>query len=264
MKKRIYEILEVAGPGDTISRAIDLFIMALILANVLAVIFESVQPLAAQFRSFFLWFEIISVLIFTVEYLLRLWSCTSDPRYRSSFYGRLKFALTPLALVDLLAIAPFYLPLMAADFRALRAMRLLRFLRILKFGRYLEAFRLLGSVVRNKRQELAAVFTVLFGLLIIAATLMYEAEHAAQPDKFANIPAAMWWAVVTLTTVGYGDAIPVTTLGKLLGAIIALLGIGMVALPTGILGAGFLEQIQARKRGSVVCPHCGKQIEAAP
>jgi len=140
-------------------------------------------------------------------------------------------------------------------------MRLFRILRVLKFGRYSDAFRLLAKVIRSKRQDLIATTTVLAILLIVAASMMYEAESAAQPDKFSSIPEAMWWAVVTMTTVGYGDVYPVTALGKLFGGLIAVLGIGMFALPTGIIGAGFVEQLQARKVLPQNCPHCGQQLE---
>ncbi len=261
MKRRIYEILEVAAPGDRTSNTIDLFLMMLILANVLAVTLESVESFSSVYRPLFDGFETFSVLVFTVEYLLRLWSCSADSRFGSPLLGRLRFALTPLALIDLVAILPFYVPFVVPDLRVVRAMRLLRILRVLKLGRYSEAFRLLGTLIRNKRQELAATFTVLAALLVVASAVMYEVEHTAQPDHFSSIPASMWWAIVTLTTVGYGDIVPVTILGKAIGAVMTVVGIMMVALPTGIIGGGFVELYQERKAGSRTCPHCGKQIE---
>ena len=216
MKRGIYEILEVAAPGDRTSNTIDIFIMMLILANVLAITLESVESSSSVYRPLFDGFETFSVLVFTVEYLLRLWSCSADSRFGSPLLGRLRFALTPLALIDLVAILPFYVPFVVPDLRVVRVMRLLRILRVLKLGRYSEAFRLLGTLIRNKRQELAATFTVLAALLVVASAVMYEVEHTAQPDHFSSIPASMWWAIVTLTTVGYGDIVPVTTWGKAL------------------------------------------------
>ena len=260
MKKRIYEILEQARPTDKASRLVHTFILILILCNVLAVILGSVQSLQAQYERLFVQFEIISVMVFTIEYLLRIWSCTVDLRYKSPFVGRAKFALTPLALIDLLAVVPFYLSLGILDLRVMRVMRFIRIFRILKIGRYSEAFRTLGAVIRGKRQELTATCTVLAVLLIVASTLMYETEHVVQPDKFQSIPAAMWWAIVTLTTVGYGDVFPITDLGRIFGSMIALLGIGMVALPTAIIGAGFVELMKTRKGANMFCPHCGKSI----
>ena len=261
MKRRIYEILEVAPPGDRTSNTIDLFIMTLILANVLAVILESVASFSSRYRPLFDGFELFSVLVFTVEYLLRLGSCTADSRFAPSLRGRLRFAITPLALIDLVAILPFYVPFVVTDVRILRAMRLLRILRVLKLGRYSEAFRLLGTLIHNKRNELTATFTVLVALLVVTSALMYEVEHTAQPEHFHSIPASMWWAIVTLTTVGYGDIVPITLPGKIIGAVMTVVGIMMVALPTGIIGGGFVELFQARKAGSMTCPHCGNQIE---
>jgi voltage-gated potassium channel len=234
--------------------------MAVILGNVLAVILESEPKLELRYRDWFFWIEHASIIFFTIEYALRIWVCTVEERYRSPLYGRLRYAVTPLALIDLLAIAPFYIPLFAADLRVIRSIRLFRFVRLLKFGRYSDAFRLLGKVFSRKREELIATLTILLALLVISATLMYEAEHLAQPDKFRSIASTMWWAVVTLTTVGYGDVFPITTMGKILGAVISILGIGMFALPTAVLGAGFVEEIQARKSQAFNCPHCGKRI----
>ncbi len=168
--------------------------------------------------------------------------------------------ITPLAIVDLLAIAPFYLPmLIPVDLRFLRALRLFRILRVLKIGRYSEAMRLFGKVLKAKRAELVTAVFVLVVLLIISSSILYYVEHGVQPDKFTNIPEAMWWGTVTLTTVGYGDIYPVTPAGKLLAALISLMGIGLFALPAGLLSAGFIEEI--RKKHKHVCPHCGKEIE---
>ena len=196
-KERIHLALETAQANTRASRVTHYFLMLLILGNVIAVILESMRPLKRQFATVFWGFEFLSVGVFTFEYILRLWTCTADERYRSRFWGRVKFARTPLALIDLIAIAPFYLPFVVVDLRVLRAMRLFRILRVLKFGRYSDAFRLLAKVIRSKRQDLIATTTVLAILLIVAASMMYEAESAAQPDKFSSIPEAMWWAVVT-------------------------------------------------------------------
>ncbi len=264
VKGRTHEILEKASIDDRTSRTIDLFIMVLIALNVAMVILETVQSLGLQYRRFFEVFEVFSVLVFTVEYLLRLWTCTADERFARPVAGRIRYVFTPMALVDLIAILPFYLPmLVSVDLRVLRAMRLARLLRLFKLGRYSESLQTLGNVLRQKSGELYVMLFVLFILLVIASSLMYFAEHEAQPDAFSSIPASMWWGMVTLTTVGYGDAFPVTPTGKLLGAIIALLGIGMFALPAGILGSGFAEEIQRRKERQVFCPHCGKDIHAS-
>jgi len=261
LKKRFYEILEVAAPGDHASRGFDIFILSLIALNVLALVAETVESIHSQAPAFFAWFETVSVIIFTVEYLVRLWSCTASTAYAFPVRGRLRFAVTPLAVVDLLAVLPFYLPFMGIDLRFIRAVRLFRLFRLAKLGRYSTALRTLGRVAVAKRPELVITVFILGLLLLLASAGMYFIEHDAQPEAFSSIPATMWWAVATLTTVGYGDVYPVTALGKALAAAIAILGIGMFALPTGILGAAFVEQIHGPRAKSRTCPHCGKQID---
>jgi voltage-gated potassium channel len=172
---------------------------------------------------------------------------------------RLHFMMRPLALVDLMAIAPFLATMGTADMRVLRALRLLRLVRLLKLGRYLAALTVLQRVVYAKRAELVMSSALTSVLLIVASSIMYFAECEAQPDKFSSIPASMWWAVSTLTTVGYGDVYPVTVLGRVAGGILALLGIGLFALPTAILGSGLVEAVQ-RARPLPGCPHCGKPL----
>ena len=198
--------------------------------------------------------------IFTLEYVLRIWSCTAESRYSHPVFGRLRFAVTPLLVIDFLALLPFYLPLLGLeDLRTLRALRLLAW--AARLGRYFEGIRTLGTVLQSKVLELLTVVLVLAVMLVLASAMMYYAEHTAQPEDFASIPEAMWWSIITLTTVGYGDVSPVTPLGKAMAGIIAVMGIGMFALPAGILGSGFLAEIQRRNRASRVCPHCGLVIE---
>ena len=262
LKKRVYQILELAQPGDKFSRAFDIFIISIILLNIFAVILGSIQTLAIKYSGFFRIFEVISIVIFTLEYILRLWTATENQRYKKPFVGRIIFALTPLALVDIIAVIPFYLPmLIPIDLRFIRALRLLRLLRLLKIGRYSDSLRLFGRVIKSKKEELLITTFAIFILLTISSSLLYYVESGAQPDKFSSIPEAMWWGVATLTTVGYGDVYPITALGKLLGAIISLLGIGLFAMPAGILSAGFIEQINARKSEEKKCPHCGGIID---
>jgi len=264
-RRRVYSILEQAQEGDQVSRVFDIFIMTLIILNVIAIILGSVQEFSSKYEDYLLIFELFSVISFSVEYLLRLWSCTADNRYKNPITGRIRFSITPMALIDLLAILPFYVPmLIPMDLRFLRAVRLIRLFRLFKMGRYSEAMRKFGLIFRSKREELLISLFVVTILLIIASSLMYHFECEAQPEAFSSIPAAMWWGVVTLTTVGYGDVCPVTSMGKILGTIIAVLGIGMVALPAGILGSGFVEQIQRKDQILRTCPHCGKSLEVLP
>jgi voltage-gated potassium channel len=260
-KRRAWELLE-SNVGETrLDRVVDGFIMALIVLNVCAVLVETVEEISLPLARYFRAFEIFSVAVFTAEYLLRLWSCTADARYRGHLRGRLRYAASPMALIDLLAILPFYLEFFTIDLRFVRSLRLFRLFRAFKLARYSASMRTLGNVLRSKREELLVTLFVVVVMLVFASSAMYYAEHDAQPDKFSSIPASMWWGVATLTTVGYGDVFPVTTAGKVLGAMIAVLGVGLFALPTGILASGFAEELQrARKKEPVICPHCGLDI----
>lgn len=260
IRRRTWEIVEVAKAGDTASRVFDIFILTLIFLNVLAVIIGSVQSIQERFKVFFNVFEVLSVIVFTIEYLVRLWSCTAHPRYIGRICDRLQFALRAMPIIDLLAILPFYLPFLGIDLRSLRALRLLRILRIAKVGRYYSSLNLIKHVFQAKKEELVLTSVLMGILLIISSTLLYYCENTVQPDAFSNIPATMWWSVATLTTVGYGDMYPVTFMGKICASVIAILGIGMFALPTGILGAGFVEAIQEQKELKKICPHCGKEL----
>lgn len=265
IKLRLYQILERTDIRDTASQIVNGSILTLIALNLISFTLETVDPIWQQYRQYFLIFEQFSIAVFTVEYILRVWMCTVNADYQYTVWGRLRFMLTPLMVIDLIAILPFYLPLLFPDLRFLRSLRLFRFFRILKLSRYSTSLRTLGRVIHSKKEELIVSFFVLFILLFCASSLIYFAEHEAQAEAFPNIPMSMWWGVITLTTVGYGDVYPVTLIGKLLGAILAVLGIGIFALPAGILASGFSEELQAkhpmkRKRTSKFCPHCGKPI----
>ncbi|MBU4556466.1 MAG: ion transporter [Actinobacteria bacterium] len=231
----------------------------LIVLNVVAVVLESVDSIGVPLTAFFSAFEIFSVAVFTIEYVLKLWACTADTRYAGPVFGRLKYALTPMVLIDLAAFAPFYMWFLPLDLRFLRVMRLFRLLRVLKLGRYSKSLTLVVRVLKRKSSDLAVAVIVLLVMLVLASSAMFYVEHDAQPDAFSSIPAAMWWGVATFTTVGYGDIYPVTPLGKILGSFIAVLGIGIFALPAGILASGFSEETAGQ--GSTICPHCGEALE---
>lgn len=262
-KIRIFEIIESADQNDTVSRLFDIFIISLIILNVAAVMFGTVKEVSSQYQSHLTSFEFFSVIIFTIEYILRMWTCNVNPKFSGTFAGRLKYAKTPLAIIDILSILPFYLPMIIGmDLRFLRVMRIFRILLIFKFGRYSKSMNMIIGTLQSKKDELIATTFIIGVLLVLSSGLMYYAEHDAQPEVFSSIPASMWWGVATLTTVGYGDAYPITAIGKILGTIIAFLGIGMFALPTGILGSGFIEEIEKNKNNvcATECPHCGKDI----
>jgi voltage-gated potassium channel len=259
VRRRVFDILDVQPDDRGIERVVNVFLLTLIVANTVAVILETVQPLRAAFRLTFEAFEGFSVAVFTVEYLLRMWSCTVDSRYAHPIWGRLRFALSFMALVDLVSILPSLIPGGTLDLRFARLLRLARLGRTLKIARYSESLQLLGRVFSAKRGELAITGMAGAILLVGASSLIYFVEHETQPQQFSSIPASMWWGVVTLTTVGYGDIFPVTPLGKVLGGIIALLGIGLFALPAGILASGFSDEL--RRKEPRTCPRCGQAID---
>ncbi|MFD2034669.1 ion transporter [Belliella marina] len=261
MKEKIYYILSVSKkPGDT-SWYFDIFIITLIILNVLAIVLESIEHVRLQYQTQFDIFEIFSVVIFTVEYILRVWTADLIPTYKKPLTGNLKFALTPLALIDLLAFLPFYLPFIGIDLRLLRVLRIFRIFRLFKIARYVEALSFINSVFKKKKEELAISLIFTAFLLLISSAFMYYVENEAQPENFSSIPGTMWWGIATLTTVGYGDIYPVTPLGQFLGGIIAIIGIGLFALPTGILASGFSDEISKRKQQGDYCATCGQTIK---
>ena len=227
IKNKIFKIIEPADKYDTPSLIFDSFIITLIMLNVLSIILESFQGLNDRYYYYFRLFEIISVTIYTIEYLLRLW--TADLKYlnKNKIIARLLYIITPLAIIDLLAILPFYLPMIIPfDLRFIRMLRLIRIFRLFKIQRYSKSLRIISKVLNSRKEELFVTIFMVFLLLLIASTIMFYIEHDAQQEKFPNIFSTFWWAVATLTTVGYGDVYPITGWGKFLSGIIALLGIG--------------------------------------
>jgi voltage-gated potassium channel len=248
--------------GGKVGYYIDWAIMLLIVGSVTAVILETVDPIATQTGSFFPLFELVSTAIFTVEYVGRIWSAVETGEYESPVFGRIKFAAQPLLIVDLLAIAPFYLALLGigADLRFLRALRLVRLLRLLKLARYSTALQAFGHVVYTKREQLALAFGANIMLLVLGSSIMYFVENPAQPEAFSSIPASFWWGIATQTTVGYGDITPVTPLGRMIAGLFALIGIGLFALPAAILASGFMDVVDEDTELQH-CPHCGEDLD---
>lgn len=237
------------------NRTVIKFIYLLIILNILALILESFNEMKDQYGSLFEAFEIFSIIVFSLEYLARLYTANVKGEPRS------KFVFSFYGIVDLLAVLPFLLPfVLGLDLRVLRVLRLFRLIRIFKLGRYNESFRTIREVLKATKTELLMTVFIAFILLLISSTLMYYVESDIQPEKFKSIPHAFWWAIATLTTVGYGDVYPVTGMGRLLSSIIAIIGIGFVALPTGILSSAFMDRV---KRGpDAKCEHCGKSLRS--
>lgn len=262
-RKWAYDMV-AAGRGGKWGFRVKMFVIILIVASVLSLMIETVDALAARGGPLFFYFEAFSVAVFTVEYGMRIWGAVEDPDFNGPISGRLKCASRPLVIIDLLAILPFYLAItgIGADLRFLRILRLLRVFRILKLARYTEATGVFGDVLREKKEDLVIAIFANGLLIILAASVMYFIEHPHQPETFSSIPATIYWAIITVTTVGYGDVTPVTPLGQVAAGVIAFLGIGLVALPAGIMASGFMEQASNDEEENwEYCPHCGERLE---
>ncbi|MBI4384914.1 MAG: ion transporter [Nitrospinae bacterium] len=261
MKEKIYSILTDEKSDSLVKRGTNLFIIALIVLNALAVALETVKSFSKEYAVLLDLFETFSVMIFTAEYILRLWVCNLSTRFGSLLIGRIRYVFTPLAIVDLLAILPFYLAnFFPFDLRFIRILRLFRLVRLIKLARYSVAIKVFSEVLTRKKEELVISTMLVLVLLALSSSLMYFVENESQPEIFSSIPDAMWWGVMTLTTVGYGDVYPITVLGKIIAACISVLGIGMFAIPAGILASGFGEVLKT-KNAQKNCPHCGNRIE---
>ena len=268
IKTRVYEIVQLSNSKDLASKIFDVSLIALIIINIIMVIAETFNiPDTVQYVIKYA--ETVSVIIFTVEYLLRLWTSDMSFPSLSPLIARIKYIFSFMAIIDLLSILPFYIPmLIPIDLRVLRALRILRLFRLFKINRYTDALSTIGKVFKRKASELISSIFVVVLLMIISSVIMYNVENQAQPDLFKNAFSAMWWAIATLTTVGYGDIYPITVLGKLLSAVIALLGIGLVAVPTGIITSGFMEVLEEKKEtkehkdcNKKYCPYCGHKLD---
>jgi len=275
-RHRVYRTIQKAEAGDKHSTYFDNFIIVLILLNVVAVLLATDKQMAINYEMVFSGLEWVSVIVFTIEYGLRVWTCVESDKYNHPLWSRIKYIFSLESIIDLLAIAPFYiLMFVPLNMDVVNGLRLLRLLRIFKLGRYMGGVSLILAVIKSRREELFITFSTVIILLIFSSTLMYYLENKAQPDQFSSIPATMWWGVATLTTVGYGDIYPITAMGKMLGAAIAILGIGVFALPAGIIATGFESEIQRRKKEKkkqekkqhkqtqgIVCEQCGHVILA--
>ena len=280
IKARIFEILTDPPDDDRLGNFISGAILILIAVNVVVCILETVEALGQAWGPFFYYFELGSVAVFSVEYLLRLWACPSSPKSEGALAGRWRLVRRPLYLIDLLAILPLYLQAFVPglDLRFVRALRLFRLFRLFRFGKLQESIQMFATVIRRRRDELIISFTVVFISVIIISYLMFMIENEAQPEAFSSVPAAMWWGIITMTTIGYGDLSPVTTTGQVLGGIVGFLGLCVLALPISIIGAGFIHELQARARDERLaewerlkdqlpaqsqelrCPHCGEEL----
>ncbi len=251
IKYRTYEIIEQGKPGDKFSIIFDWFIIILIVLNITTLIAETSPSISPLTLKMFHIFEVYSVIVFTIEYLLRVWTATCNPKYRHPVMGRLHYIRSMTSLIDVFAILPFYLMITigsSVDLRFIRIFRLFRLFRVLRLGRYSSSIKVLGLVFKEKMSDLLIAISIVFILIILSASILFYVESSGpHAEAFTSIPEAMWWAVCTLTTIGYGDMVPATILGRFMTAFIAILSIGIIALPAAMLVTGYSE-VTARFR----------------
>ncbi len=245
LRAEVFDVLE-RGRRGTWSHVFDMFIVAVIILNVAIAVIETVASIQAVWGPWLRVIDTLCVAIFVAEYAGRIWSAPEHPLYygKPDWRARLAYALTPLMLIDMLAILPFFLELVwGVDVAAVRVIRIIRFYRL---ARYVPAIATIGRVLAAEWRALVGSMVIFFGLLLIASVAIYLAERHAQPEAFGDVPSAMWWAVVTLSTVGYGDVTPITVLGKIIAGFVMLAGLAFLALPVGIIANGFQQEIKQR------------------
>lgn len=241
IKKRTFEIIEKGGHGDTPSKVFDIFIMILICLNVLSVFVETFT-ISNTMRKILADIELFSIIIFSVEFILRVW--TADFLYKnlSPVKAKIRYVFSFMALIDLFAILPFYIPfVIKVDLRVLRILRLFRLSRIIKANRYTKSLQKVMRVISEKSAELFSAVLMLFILMLISSVLIYYIESPAQPEVYKNALSGLWWSIAIFTSVWLGDIYPITAAGKILCALMAIFGVAIIAVPTGIISSGFVE-----------------------
>src|SRR5499425_2356063 len=246
LRRRLYEILEHGAIGDRTGLIVGRLLVALIVVNLVSMTLDSVPALQTQYGPLFTAIEVLSLVAFTIEYALRVWVAAEHAphRHSSERKARWEFVSSPLGVIDLLAVLPFWFAfVLPGDLRVLLVFRMVRFLKLV---RYSPAMRSLLDALYSERRALFGCFVILLGATLLAASVMHVIEGHAQPDKFGTIPEAMWWAIVTLGTIGYGDVVPVTVLGRIVASVTIFVGLIMVALPIGIVATAFADEIHRR------------------
>jgi voltage-gated potassium channel len=262
-RRRLYLTLEPSERGGTIEKIFEIFLIAIIVANILAIVLETEVEFRQDYDQYFTILEVVSLIFFSLEYIARVYSIVENPKFSHPVKGRLRYLTTPLAVIDLLAVVPFYIKYSTVSLTFLRIFRIMALFRVFKIARYMHALKLFKHVLKDRKEQLVLSVIFILFVLVIISFVMFYAEHDAQPEKFSSIPATMWWGIATLTTVGYGDMVPITALGKTLGGIFAIAGVGLLALPAGILSSGFFELLHSKdsdKKSHAFCPHCGNKI----
>lgn len=238
LRLRLFHILHKPDPGNLWARLAGIALAALIVINAIAVAAETVPGILQQWQRPFEILEAVSTVIFAIEYAMRVWTAVEQPHLARPITGRLRYMMQPLALLDLIVVVTYFLPI---DLRFIRILRLVRLLRVLGLAQLDAALQEIGDAVNRRLQLLIASVVLVCVAIYFSAALLFQIEHAAQPQIFTSIPATLWWAVVSLTTVGYGDMTPITTLGKLFASLVFIFGIGIFALPAAIFTAAIIE-----------------------
>lgn len=242
LKKRVFDIIQIGNRKDFISSAFDIFIVVTIVLNLFVTLFQTFEE-AAPYAPVLDAVELVTIVIFTIEYALRIW--TADLLFPNKSYGKavLSFFFSIYGLIDFLTFFPYYLPIMfPMGVVAFRMFRVIRIFRLFRVNAQYDAFNVIVNVLNDKKNQIISSVCMIMIFMVAASLCMYSLEHEAQPEQFANAFSGIWWSVSTLLTVGYGDIYPVTTMGKVMAIVISFLGVGMVAIPTGIISAGFVEQ----------------------
>ncbi|MFM8678981.1 MAG: ion transporter, partial [Alphaproteobacteria bacterium] len=246
-RQHVHALVWPSEHGGRLHHYFDTFIVACVIVSVLGVVLESVDGVHYHLNVEFALLDAVSVAIFTLEYMLRIFSCVEEPRFRRAVAGRVRFMGSIGAMIDLAAILPFFLEAFLHHLFDLRFLRIFRMMRLLKLTRFNNATAVVMQGIRREWPVLTASLFVLLLVIVMTASLGYLFEHGAQPDKFENIPTAIYWAVVTLASVGYGDIAPVTPLGRMFTVVVSITGIALVAIPSGILSAAFIDQLRIER-----------------
>lgn len=249
IKSRVNTILNTYPNEERTARGVKYFLAIFILANTIAVVLSTIPNLPPIISNLIFAIISISLTIFTIEYILRLWSCTHSPTFMGRVKDRLRYATEIYMIIDLISIIPILFPVVfPKDYSMLHIFRLLSIFKLVRYTRHNDALQLLQRVIFKKREIISFLVLFLVFEILFSSTIMYIVENAAQPDKFSSIPAAMWWAAMTVTTVGYGDIYPITPLGQTITSMVTIGGVLLLALPSAILAAGFMEERQKEQR----------------
>lgn len=283
IERALYYIVDESDDHNKLSKFFNYFLMVLIILSVGEMALETDETIFNEYKYYFNVFDLFTVMVFSAEYIIRIVTAHLNPKNKGKtrWQSIKDYIFSFAGIVDLLSILPFYVNDIKFDSRVVKTLRLFRFLRVFKMARYNESMKDIVDVIRAKSSEIGVIMGLIMIIMIISSFIMFYAEHKDNSEQFPNVLSCLWWAIVTMTTIGYGDVYPITVWGKVVGSIMAILGIGLVAMPTGIISAGFLEKIDEKKKKAEkeeaekekpkeeiteenkkhYCPYCGKRLD---